>query len=130
MATIGNEGIVLLIAEDDDGYFQLMKKKLKRSGMPNKIVRFIDGEEVLLFLEKQTDTEYLLILDIRMPKLDGIEVLKRIQQAGNFINIPIVMHSSTADPSTMELCYSLGCIDYIVKSGNSQDILQILDYIS
>ena len=79
------EKVTILIAEDDDGHFSLIRKNLLRSGLTNEIIRFVDGQEALDFLfgngedsKRAPDSRYLLILDIRMPKVDGVKVLETI----------------------------------------------------
>ena len=114
--------IVILIAEDDMGHASLIKKNLKRSGITNQIIHFKDGEEVLNFLFKrggpphrENDRSYLLLLDIRMPKVDGIEVLRQIK-ADNFLKkLPVTMLTTTDDPREIERCHELGCGTYIAK---------------
>ena len=76
---------VILIAEDDTGHFALVKKNLWRSCVCNDILHFRDGQEILDFLFMRGDgpkmipgTPYILLLDIRMPKVDGIEVKVKI----------------------------------------------------
>jgi len=126
---IQDQDTLILIAEDDDGYFQLMKIMFNRSHVPNKIIRFTNGQEILEFLEKGTQTNFLVILDIRMPKIDGIEVLRIIKNSDKLKDIPVIIHSSTSNPATIELCNSLGCVDYIIKSGNLDEINRICNHI-
>ena len=79
--------VVALIAEDDAGHFLLIKKNLWLTCVDMDIRYFKNGQEVLDFLLKtdaeaslEKDKEYVLLLDIRMPQVDGIEVLKRIKE--------------------------------------------------
>ncbi len=113
---------VILIAEDDEGHFALIKKSLQRAGITNEILKFADGQEILDFLfmtghgpKRQPDTEYLMLLDIRMPKVDGIQVLEKIKQDSELKKIPVIMLTTTDDPATVERCHRLGCSIYIVK---------------
>ena len=80
-----NKGVVILIAEDDPGHVELVKRNLWRSCVENDILQFKDGLELLDFLFKRKSHAkhdgrncYLLLLDIRMPKVDGGEVLRQI----------------------------------------------------
>jgi CheY-like chemotaxis protein len=114
--------IVILIAEDDDGHAELIKDGIKNSGVYNNIIRFSDGEEVLDFLSmsdirnaRKVDKDYLLLLDIKMPKIDGIEVLKKIKSDDELKDIPVIMLTTTDDPREVESCYKIGCNIYIVK---------------
>lgn len=114
--------IVILIAEDNAGHFQLIKKNLWLSCFDHDILQFKNGQEVLNFLFK-TDTElhleehkkYVLLLDIRMPQVDGLEVLRRIKEDQKLRKIPVIMLTTTSDASMIKQCYELGCSYYIVK---------------
>jgi len=117
-----NTEVVILIAEDDAGHASLIKKNLKRAGISNEIIHFKDGQETLDFLlhrgegpHRVSDTGYLLLLDIRMPKVDGVEVLQQIKQDKELRKIPVIMITTTDDPREVEHCHSLGCSNYIAK---------------
>ena len=78
--------VVILIAEDDAGHALLIERNLRRVGLNNNTLRFEDGQAILDFLfcrgsgpHRRTDTAYLLLLDIRMPKVDGVEVLRQVK---------------------------------------------------
>ena len=114
--------VVILIAEDDAGHARLIEKNLSRAGLHNPTQRFENGQEVLdFFFGKQNgprykpDTAYLLVLDIRMPKVDGTEVLRRIKQHDALRKMPIIMLTTTDDPREVARCHALGCNSYIVK---------------
>jgi CheY-like chemotaxis protein len=64
---------------------------------------------------RELDKDYLLLLDIKMPKMDGIEVLKRMKRDDELKDIPIMMLTTTDDPREIETCYKLGCNIYITK---------------
>ncbi|MEW6155873.1 MAG: response regulator [Verrucomicrobiota bacterium] len=114
--------VVILIAEDDDGHARLIEKNLVRAGLHNPVVRFSDGQQILDFLfrrgarpHRASETPYLLLLDIRMPKVDGIEVLRQIKEDPELRKIPVSMLTTTDDPREVERCHALGCNNYIVK---------------
>ncbi len=119
---------VILIAEDDEGHFELIKRSLQRAGVCNQILRFADGQETLDFLfvrgdgpKRESEKEYLLLLDIRMPKIDGVEVLEEVKKDPELKKIPVIMLTTTDDPRTVERCHKLGCSVYIVKPVEYQD---------
>ena len=119
---------VILIAEDDEGHFELIKRSLQRAGICNEILRLADGQETLDFLlirgdgpKRVPDKEYLLLLDIRMPKIDGIEVLEKVKQDPELKKIPVIMLTAIDDPRMIERCHSLGCSVYIVKPVEYED---------
>lgn len=111
----------ILVAEDDDGHFALIKKNLQRMGFSSRIHRFVDGQEIVDFLfgsdpdKRREDESYLVLLDIRMPKVDGIEVLKRIKNDDQLKDMPVVMLTTSDEPQQIKQCEELGCDAYIVK---------------
>ncbi len=114
--------MIILIAEDDDGHADLIREGLEESGVCNRFIRFSNGEEIWNFLSGNGNTEvrdktkgYLLLLDINMPKLDGIEVLKRMKSNDELKEIPVMMLTTTDDPREVEACYKIGCNMYITK---------------
>lgn len=112
---------VILVAEDDQGHFLLFERNLRRSGINNKIVRFVDGAQLLDFLFKRSDhhrqdgVAYLLVLDIRMPKTDGIEVLTAIKNDAELMKIPVIVLTTADNTKEIGVCHELGCSVYVVK---------------
>jgi CheY-like chemotaxis protein len=113
------QSFTILIAEDDDGHADLVMEQLRDAGVGNPIIRFRDGQEVLDFLLPDPgaawDQPCLLLLDINMPRLDGIAVLKRLKAEPATRGIPVVMLTTTDDPREVAACYRLGCSLYITK---------------
>ena len=114
--------MVMLIAEDDEGHATLIKKQLARSGILNEMIHFKDGDETLDFLLKrgkgphrEPGKHYLLLLDIRMPRVDGIEVLRQVKGHDELRKIPVIMITTTDDPREVDRCHTLGCSHYITK---------------
>jgi CheY-like chemotaxis protein len=114
--------LTILIAEDDDGHADLIQEHLQEAGVTNPIVRFRDGQEVMDYLAPahgasawNRDRPCLLLLDINMPKMDGMEVLRRLKGDAGTRNIPIIMLTTTDDPQDVEACYRLGCNLYVAK---------------
>lgn len=113
--------MIILIAEDDDGHAELIREGLEDSGVRNKIIRFTNGEEVWNYLSdisgsgRRDNKNYLLLLDINMPRMDGVEVLRRLKSDDGLRDIPVMMLTTTDDPREVEACYKLGCNLYITK---------------
>jgi len=123
----------ILVAEDDDGHFTLIRKNLYRMGFRSKIVRFVDGQETLDFLlrrgdgpVREPDKSYLLLLDIRMPKVDGIEVLRQVRSDPELRDMPVVMLTTADDDRSVQQCRQLGCTDYIVKPMDNVHFVQAI----
>lgn len=120
------DDVHILIADDDMGHVSLIQRNLRRSGISNPIVHFKDGQEILDFLFKvgcrgengsssRNSNAYLLLLDIRMPKVNGIEVLRRLKADPELRKIPVIVLSTTDDPLDIGQCHYFGCSTYIIK---------------
>jgi CheY-like chemotaxis protein len=114
--------VIVLIAEDDDGHATLIERNLRRAGLLNEFIRFKDGQETLDFLfekgkgpHRKDEMAYLMLLDIRMPKVDGVEVLRQVKAEIGLKKLPIIMVTTTDDPREVALCHELGCSSYITK---------------
>ena len=112
--------VVILIADDDPGHARLIEKNLQRAGLHNPVQRFNNGQDILDFFRgsgpnRAHASPYLLLLDIRMPKVDGIEVLRQIKADTTLRKVPVIMLTTTDDPREVARCHELGCSNYIVK---------------
>ncbi len=113
---------LILIVEDDEGHAILIRENLEASGLNNRMLHFRDGQAVLDFFFKPGANPahmhgqmYLVLLDIRMPKVDGIEVLRRLKADPSFRKLPVIMLTTTDDTREVERCHQLGCSVYIHK---------------
>ena len=124
--------VTILISEDDRGHFILMKHCLRDAGIDNEIVWLCDGQETLDFLFShdgqpnlpQAD-KYILLLDIRMPKIDGIEILEDIKKDERLDHLPVIIVTSSDNPDNIRRCQDLGCDGYIVKPLDEEAIALI-----
>jgi CheY-like chemotaxis protein len=113
--------IVVLIADDDLGHVRLIEKNLQRAGLHNRIEHFDNGQAILDFLfgrsprRRAKEASYLLLLDIRMPQIDGVEVLRQLKADPELRKIPVIMLTTTDDPREVENCHAVGCSNYVVK---------------
>ncbi len=126
-----NDGVTILMAEDDDGHALLVQERFENVGVHNPIIRFKDGQETWDFLSGakpglEAGKGYLLLLDIRMPGLDGVEVLKRVKQDPRLKSMPVIMLTTTDDPREINLCYELGCNNYLVKPVEFEKFAEVL----
>ena len=129
------DGSVILIAEDDTSHFALMKKNLWRCCVHNDIVHFCDGRELLDFLFMRGNgpkmvpgTSYLLLLDINLSKITGIDVLRQIKSDQQLRKMPVIMLTlSDSQQQDVQKCYELGCNFFIHKPDNYNDFMQCVD---
>jgi CheY-like chemotaxis protein len=125
-----NKEVTILVAEDDEGHAGLIRKNLDRAGIVNPLVHFKDGQEAVDFLFRQgpgphleAGRAYILLLDIRMPRLDGTDVLQRVKADPELCQLPVIMITTTDDPNEVENCHRLGCNNYITKPVEYDDFV-------
>jgi CheY-like chemotaxis protein len=116
------EGVTILVVEDDDGHAELIRLHLVESGLENPVLRFKDGQAILDFLyqrgsglKRNEENTYVVLLDIRLPKVDGTEVLRQIKNDKTLKTIPVIILTTTDDTQEIEKCYALGCNSYVTK---------------
>jgi CheY-like chemotaxis protein len=119
---MSTEAITIVLAEDDDGHALLIERNLHRAGLVNGFIRVRDGQEALDLLRGEGEHagpglpgRCLLLLDIKMPRVDGVEVLRQIKADPKLALTPVIMLTTTDDPREIERCYALGCNVYIPK---------------
>jgi CheY-like chemotaxis protein len=112
----------ILIVEDDEGQAILIRKNLEAAGLSNPIEHFSDGQAVLDFLfdrgagrRLEIGQAYLVLLDVRMPKVDGVQVLGQIKSDPKLRKLPVIMLTTNDDMREVERCHLLGCNGYIQK---------------
>ena len=90
----------ILIVDDDEGHAILIRENLEAAGLSNRIRHFRDGQAILDFFFKDHPAPgdaFLVLLDIRMPKIDGIEVLRRLKADPGLRKLPVIMLTTTDD---------------------------------
>ena len=112
--------LTILLAEDDDGHATLLRRNLDRTHIDAEVLRMRNGQEILDYLapsaaENPPTVPVLVLLDISMPKVDGIEVLRRIKADPATRAIPVYMLTTTDNPLEIERCFDLGCNAYVTK---------------
>ncbi|HYC62339.1 MAG TPA: response regulator [Thermoanaerobaculia bacterium] len=115
--------VEILIVEDNARDLELTMRALRKHNLGNRVVSVRDGEEALDFLfgrgayaERETGNgPQVIFLDLKLPKVDGIEVLRQIKSNENTRAIPVVMITSSAQERDMVQSYSLGVNSYVVK---------------
>lgn len=115
--------IELLLAEDNPRDAEMTMRALRKVNFANKVHWVKDGEEALDFLfctgtyadREPGHAPKLILLDIKMPKVDGIEVLRQVKSNQETKAIPVVMLTSSAEERDIVASYSLGVNSYVVK---------------
>lgn len=119
---MNTQPLVILMAEDDPGHATLVQRNLRRAGVVNEVVWTKDGQEALDYIRKEGAYEddanngaLVVLLDINMPRIDGVEVLRQLKTDERTKKIPVMMLTTTDDPREVERCYGLGCSVYVTK---------------
>ena len=118
-----NKTVEILLVEDNDNDAEMALRALKKNNISNKVTRLKDGEEALEFLFGTGEFEgrsvhnhpRVILLDLKMPKVDGLEVLKAVRSNKDTENIPIVMLTSSREERDVVEGYKLGVNSFIVK---------------
>jgi len=125
------EPISIILVEDDDGHATLIEKNLRRAGLTNPCLRLKDGQEALdyfagpgAFPDGAEAPSCLVLLDIKMPRVDGVEVLRRMKADPRTAMVPVIMLTTTDDPREVERCYQLGCNVYVTKPVEYESFLE------
>ena len=115
--------VTILIVEDEPGHRLLIRKNLENHGVKNAVAEVEDGQEALDYVYgegKYSDRETypapdLILLDVKMPKVDGFEVLQRLKSDPNTKHIPVVMLTSSSRDEEIARGYEYGANAYITK---------------
>jgi CheY-like chemotaxis protein len=112
----------ILLVEDNPLDVELTLEALAEFNLANRVTVVSDGVEALEYLEykgkfEKRKKEYpaVMLLDIKMPRMDGIEVLKVIRNNGKLKHMPVVMLTSSREEPDLKICYELGVNAYVVK---------------
>ena len=122
----------ILLVDDDEGHVELVRRNLLRGGLSNKMIVMSSGEAALDYVFKrgehaERDSKNLLVLlDINMPGIGGVEVLRQIKQHPVKHKIPVIMLTTTDDPREIERCYELGCSVYITKPVSPEQFIEAI----
>jgi CheY-like chemotaxis protein len=117
------EPLVILFIEDDPAHAEITMRNFKKNRITNKVIHLWDGQEALDYLFRQgkySDPElspipHLILLDLRLPKVDGLEVLERIKSVENLKTIPTVILTTSMAEVDISKAYNYNVNSYLVK---------------
>jgi DNA-binding response OmpR family regulator len=117
--------VTIIMIEDDEGHARLIERNIRRSGVNNEIIPFSNGTAAMkyLFGDDGSGTGHkgralLLLLDLNLPDMSGIEILRQIKENKHLKCIPVVVLTTSDDSHEIKRCYELGCNVYITKPVN------------
>ena len=129
--------VEILFAEDSADDAMLTIRALKKSGFANKLHHVKDGAEALDFLyckgvyalRNIKEHPKLILLDLKMPKMSGLEVLEKIKSDPALKTIPVVILTSSKEDPDIQKCYALGANSYIAKPVESDNFFNVIKEI-
>lgn len=121
----------ILLIEDDPKDIELTINALNEYNLTNDIFVVRDGAEALdylyrrgVFAQEAEGTPVVILLDLKMPKVDGIQVLRQIKSDTQLRAIPVVILTSSSESQDLEVCYQLGANAYVVKPVKFTDFVE------
>jgi CheY-like chemotaxis protein len=134
MAQEHSRSFHILIADDDEDDRMLVRRATEEA-LPNVDISFVDdGEELLQYLDhchtkgrsSKRRAPHLILLDLNMPKMDGMEALRRIRADDRHNSIPVVMLSTSGDVQAINLSYKLGANSFFIKPLDFSDLIRMM----
>lgn len=124
--------VEILLVEDNLSDAELNIRALKKYNLANKLVHLEDGQEALDFIFAEgnysdrniADTPKVILLDLKMPKINGIQVLQKIKSDERTKKTPVVVLTSSKEDPDIQECYRLGVNSYLVKPVQFENFLQ------
>ena len=117
--------VTIVMVEDDEGHARLIEKNIRRAGVTNEIIPFMDGTSALAFLlgpdgsgAGNAGRAFLILLDLNLPDMTGVDILKVVKENESLKRTPVVVLTTTDDQREIQRCYDLGCNVYITKPVN------------
>jgi CheY-like chemotaxis protein len=118
----------ILLVEDNPMDVDLTRRAFNRRKIFNTIEVARDGEEALAFIarwEQGEPTPVVILLDLKLPKVNGLEVLAQLKKHASFRTIPVIMLTSSAEDRDIQAAYELGANSYIVKPVDFEKFLDV-----
>lgn len=118
----------LLLVEDNPMDVDLTLRALRRRNVVNRVEVARDGEEALAWLPRWEAGEpwpAVILLDLKLPKVDGLEVLRQLKAHPEFRRIPVVMLTTSSESRDIDTAYSLGVNSYIVKPVDFEKFVEV-----
>ncbi len=128
------KGVVLLV-EDDPHDAMLVERSFDRGGLGVSLVKVRDGREALDYLEDRvregdpTAVPRFILLDLKLPRMDGFEFLREVKTNPAFFSIPVVVLTSSLELEDVERAYQLGANAYLVKPLRFEDFMEMMQVV-
>jgi two-component system response regulator len=131
MSTTETSPLKLLLVEDDPNDERLALRGLRRAGVTRPIEVARDGQEAIDLIDSQDGSGFaLVLLDLKLPKISGHDVLKHVRERYPEENLPVVVFTSSDEPSDLRRCQELGVTDYVTKPIDFEDYVYTIRRIA
>ena len=125
------DGLRVLLVEDDPDHAELVRRGLEEYGSQLQLTHVADGESALEYLKDcaPRDTPgrpHLILLDLRLPRMDGLEVLREIKASPDLADIPCVVLTTSRAEGDMLKAYRLHANSYLVKPGDYARFVELI----
>jgi CheY-like chemotaxis protein len=129
------EPVLVMLIEDNIDHAELVVRTLEDHIISNKVRHFLDGQSALDYLfrrgefseAKETPRPHVILLDLRLPRVDGIDVLKAIKEDGDLKNIPVVVLTTSEAEKDVAKAYYNHANSYLVKPVGFDDFKKLMD---
>ena len=123
--------VEILLVEDNPDDAELTIRALKKRNLANRLLHISDGEEALRYLFESQNSYYpkLILLDLKMPKVDGIQILQRLKTNEKMKVIPVVILTSSKEERDIVESYNLGVNAYIVKPVQFDNFMEAVEQL-
>ena len=122
----------ILLVEDDDDHARIISRWLAKSGCPNSVSRVADGIDALAFVKQEgkyldSPRPNIVLLDLKIPRLDGHEVLQFIKNNPKLLDIPVIVLTTSETKKDIERAYRNHANSYLVKPIDSGDFQMLIN---
>ena len=114
--------VSIIMIEDDEGHARLIEKNIRRAGVSNEIIPFVNGTDALAYLfgadgsgAVSAGRQLLILLDLNLPDMGGVDILEKVKANTHTKRSPVVVLTTTDDSREIQRCYDLGANVYITK---------------
>jgi CheY-like chemotaxis protein len=122
----------ILLIEDNPMDADLTRRAFVKRKLVNPFDVLRDGEEALIYIKRwkaDTPLPVVILLDLKLPKVDGLEVLRQMKAHPQFCTVPVVILTTTSEDSDIETAYQLGANSYIIKPVDFEKFMKVAEQV-
>ena len=132
------EPVIILLVEDDPAHAEIVRRNFVNFRMANRLMHVADGQQALDYLFRRSEFQdsihsprpNLILLDLRLPKVDGLEVLKTAKANADLASIPVVVLTTSSAEADMASAYGNHANSYLVKPMDLSQFSKLMDSLS